>query len=366
MAVEIEDMEEPFCGCRRKSITPLIDGRPDVAEDWAYDLNAGWGPEHVGKCSAVKAWWYCRQCSRPYKALVCNRTSNESGCHYCTSKKVCEDNSLAVLYPELAKEWHPIKNKNQKFEQIIKMSSKRAWWLCSKCGHDWDCAISSRTLKDSGCPACYKARMEYAKLHPKRSERKQVIFDENSELTIWYQIKAHQNFVSLSKYSEVLAAQWHPIKNGRVMPDQISKGSDAIAWWKCKNGRDHEWQAPIYSRTTKNKTSGCPCCSGKKLSITNCLATVNPELAQEWHPFKNQDLTPTDVIANGNTKYWWQCKDNPEHIWQEAMNQRMAGRRCQQCKKKARTERFLARLTETTERLMFTLIAFTQALDTSR
>ena len=59
---------------------------------------------------------------------------------------------------------------------------------------------------------------------------------------------------------------------------------------------------------------GCPYCAGKKVGLSNCLATKNPELAKEWHPTKNGDLTPYDVTCGNGDEIWWQC--NKGHEWQ--------------------------------------------------
>ena len=50
-------------------------------------------------------------------------------------------------------------------------------------------------------------------------------------------------------------------------------------WWKCEKG--HEWQIAVAARTKKK--SGCPYCSGRLASDDNCLQTLYPELAKEWH-----------------------------------------------------------------------------------
>jgi len=60
---------------------------------------------------------------------------------------------------------------------------------------------------------------------------------------------------------------------------------------------------------------GCGYCSGKQVGISNCLATLNPELAKEWHPTLNGDLTPYNITVNSNKDIWWQCKDTPKHVW---------------------------------------------------
>ena len=98
-----------------------------------------------------------------------------------------------------------------------------------------------------------------------------------------------------------LAAEWHPHRNGNLTPEMFSKSSSEKVWWKCASG--HEWQAVISSRY---KGNNCPFCSGKKLLVGyNDLATKNPELAKEWHPTKNGDLKPTDVVYGSGKKVWW-------------------------------------------------------------
>ncbi len=92
-----------------------------------------------------------------------------------------------------------------------------------------------------------------------------------------------------------VAKEWHPYKNGDLRPSDVTHGSHKIVWWKCPKGDDHEWDASISNRTRKNNPTGCPCCSGNKLCKDNQLDLLFPEIAKEWHPYKNGDLKPSDV-----------------------------------------------------------------------
>ena len=86
--------------------------------------------------------------------------------------------------------------------------------------------------------------------------------------------------------------------------------------------KGHEWNAVIASRT---KGSGCPVCSNKKvLTGYNDLATTYPELATEWHPTKNGDLKPTDIIPNSKKKVWWMTTQRGE--WQASVCGRVTSR----------------------------------------
>lgn len=60
---------------------------------------------------------------------------------------------------------------------------------------------------------------------------------------------------SLAETHPDLALEWHPTKNGELTPQDVSKGSDKKAWWKCMY--EHEWEAAISSRS---QGSGCPVC----------------------------------------------------------------------------------------------------------
>ena len=92
-------------------------------------------------------------------------------------------------------------------------------------------------------------------------------------------------------------------------------------WWKCNIGDDHEWQASINSRTGKHKT-GCGVCHGLVTVKSNCLQTLNPELAKEWHPTKNKQLTTKDVTVNSNRKVWWKCPVGDDHEWEQTISNR--------------------------------------------
>ena len=60
--------------------------------------------------------------------------------------------------------------------------------------------------------------------------------------------------------------------------------------------------------------SGCPYCANRAVDETNSLATKCPEIAEEWHPYKNGDLLPKDVNYKSYKKVWWVGKCG--HEWQ--------------------------------------------------
>ena len=52
------------------------------------------------------------------------------------------------------------------------------------------------------------------------------------------------------------------------------------------------------------------------------LAETHPELAKQWHPTKNGDITPLDVTLGSRKKVWWKCAVADDHEWNSAVKTR--------------------------------------------
>lgn len=71
--------------------------------------------------------------------------------------------SLQELYPDIAAEWHPVRNEKLRPNAFNPYSGFKAWWLCSRCGNEWRTSISHR-VSGTKCPVCY--RNENRENHP--------------------------------------------------------------------------------------------------------------------------------------------------------------------------------------------------------
>jgi len=90
--------------------------------------------------------------------------------------------------------------------------------------------------------------------------------------------------------------------------------------WRCLREKCGEIFEMEWSRIN-SKGQECFYCNKLIVGLSNCLATLNPELAKEWHPTKNGNLTPYDVTdINSTEQVWWQCQK--EHEWQIDVGQR--------------------------------------------
>lgn len=125
---------------------------------------------------------------------------------------------------------------------------------------------------------------------------------------------------------EALLGQWDLDGNGGLTPKDVAFGGHQKVWWRCQEG--HRWQTAVYTRTCGE--SGCPYCGGKRpWPGYNDLASQHPDLAAQWHPTKNGDLRPEDLVAGSSRKVWWRCERG--HQWQAMVKARVAGNGCPCC-----------------------------------
>jgi hypothetical protein len=310
----------PYCAGLRTYLgeNDLASQRPDLAAQWHPTKNEGLTPEQVSLGSHKTVWWRCEQ-GHEWRAMVKTRVVG-CGCPVCANRKLVPGrNDLTTTHPDLVHQWHPTKNGKLQPSDVVAGTHRKVWWLCDK-GHEWEATVVSRTHTGSGCPVC---------------AGKTVISGEND----------------LASHFPDIAAQWHPTRNGTLRPDKITPCSNNKVWWKCELG--HEYQASVGARTISG--SGCPYCAGRKvLAGFNDLATLDPDVAEQWHPSLNGTLTPSMVTVGSHRKVWWQCAEG--HVWKAVIYSRTGPQKCgcPVCAgrvKQSRVDRYAALRTEPTKRI---------------
>jgi len=200
-------------------------------------------------------------------------------------------NLLYEIKPELFNEWNFEKNNKLDFHKITKGMSIKVWWKCPLCKSDYECSINNK-FRGKSCSYC--------------SGRK--VNETNN----------------LQKTNPEIAKSWDYGKN-KINPNQITKGSNVKFWWICEIC-DSSYECSVANRTYGFK---CSFCSGQKVNHTNSLLSLNPELAKEWHPNKNGDLTPDKVTHKSNKKVWWLGKCG--HEWGAKVVHRSNNVNCPYC-----------------------------------
>ena len=307
-------METKKTQIKRKFVS-LAEARPDLAKEWNYEKNGDLRPEDVSCGSNKKVWWiyhydvpddYPVELLRgknfdfEWEAKVYAR-NEYPGCPFLNGHSIWTGfNDLATINPELAAQWHPTKNGDLKPTQVTANSGLKVWWSLpydipldypieplrgKHFKFEWEASIDNRN-KHQSCPYLIGK-------------------------AVW------PGFNDLATINPKLAAQWHPTKNGDLKPTQVTANSGYKVWWllhydipndyfiESLKGKhfDFEWESTI-----ANRSSGfeCPFLSGRAIwPGFNDLATINPELAAQWHPTKNGNLRPTQVTANAKKKVWW-------------------------------------------------------------
>lgn len=298
---------------RRQKTCPLCNVlaviHPKLSKEWHPSKNAclNLTPETIKAGSGTEVWWICPKNSTHEWLMKVSQRSQGQGCPFCAGKRVALESCLATKNPELSKEWHPTKNGTLTPFDILPGSGRTMWWRCTKNNnHEWEAKVGNRHHRKSRCPYCFG----------------------NTKL-------GHGR--DLAAKHPGLCREWHPTKNGVLIPSKVFYGSQKLVWWYCTKNKEHEWQAPILTRTTGH---GCPYCSGRRTTPERSLAVLKPDIAKEWHPTKNGDLTPSDVSFGSAKKAWWQCLRNPAHEWELKICQRSGrenrkGSNCPECYQQA-------------------------------
>lgn len=267
--------------CANQAIIPgendMASMMPELVPLWHPERNGGFSPTEVSPGSRQKVWWQCSR-GHSWRAAVYS-VSAGAGCPYCSGRNAIPgETDLATTHPHLRKFWSG-RNKLTP-EQVTVWSHRKVWWICEK-GHEWEAMIGSVVSQGCGCPYC---------------AGKKAIPGENDLATLFPE----------------LMQQWDWEKNSGVDPGEILPSSHERVWWKCELG--HSYQAVVFSRT-REKATGCPYCTGRKvLPGFNDLATLKPEVAEQWYQPLNEPLNPADVTLGSNKKVWWQCREG--HVWQ--------------------------------------------------
>lgn len=187
------------------------------------------------RVSRKKYWWICSK--HGDFEMSGSQRSLGRGCQKCgyertsaSRQQVKAGQSLFDVWPELAKQWHPIKNGDLKATDVGFSSGKICWWKCDN-GHEWEASINYRAeRKDKSCMTCKNG-----------SERK---------------LSFGEKFPNLLK-------EWCGERN-EISPFEVLPGSRAEAWWTCRKENHPVWRAQISSRA--KGFGACALCNNSGLT----------------------------------------------------------------------------------------------------
>jgi hypothetical protein len=271
--------------------------RPDLAREWHSSKNGSTLTPFTVTCGThLKVWWQhfdiTANLTHEWTSTIANRFYG-NGCAICSGHQIQVGvNDLATIRPDVARNWHAIKNGNLLPTMVTVGKSKKVWWqhYHRKTGkwHEWRASIAhtTRTIGNS-CAIC---------------DGKQVQVGIND----------------LATMRPNIARQWHSSKNGKITTQTITVSSGKDFWWEHydrKTNKWHEWHDTVDHR---KQGRGCAVCHGKQVQAgVNDLATIRPDIAREWHLRKNGKMTAQMVTANSNQEVWWRHYHKSAKTWHE-------------------------------------------------
>ena len=215
----------PYCAGNSvlKGYNDLQTLNPDLANEWNFEKNDVLTPIDVTPGSNKKVWWKCSK-GHEWQATISNRNRG-NGCSYCAGKKVLKGyNDLSTFYPQVADEWNYKRNGEITPSTVTFASNKKVWWICKKCGGEYESYINNRTRKGVGCPYCSGQKV----------------------------LAGHND---LQTNSPNLAAEWS--EKNTIKPTEVTKYSKKKVYWICPLGHD-DYLMSIQQRSNRQ---GCPICA---------------------------------------------------------------------------------------------------------
>lgn len=274
----------PYCNNRQllKGFNDLKSLYPEVVKEFHPTLNKILPTEVLGS-STQKFWWVCSK-GHEWETKLNLRTKTNSKCPTCSGKRILEGfNDLTTTHPHLLKEWD--KNNNLLPTSISASSKRKIKWVCDK-EHKWEAQVinRSRLQKPSGCPVCVNQK---------------IVPGVNDLQTSHPQV----------------AEAWDTVRNV-LSPTEVGAGNKTKIWW-VEPVCGHTYELNI---DKKVKAKNCQVCINRiVVPGVNDLATINPQLAKEWHPTKN--TVNVNLVTSGNSnRVWWMC--SKDHEWEATPNDR--------------------------------------------
>jgi hypothetical protein len=325
---------------------------PDIARDWSERNDSE--PTAYLPVSGQAVWWKCREgVHEDYERRIVDQVAREGRCRYCTGylgENAAAENSLATVLPGLAAEWSP-RNDVQP-SQVGDRYSKRVLWSCAEGHPDYEATVTQRR-QGRRCPICSGVELHpttsLAAMHPdlaaQWSSRNDGAADQyrpTHHRALWWtcEVEGHDDYsmtvaarvggrgcpvcASLGAQRADLAEQW--AKRNEKSPFEYAVSSGRKAWWLCPTGEHPDYLARIADRSAG---SGCPYCSGNRVTEITSLARANPQLAERWSP--HNDIKPTEVTRSSTRKVWWLCPtgEHPDYLAQVSTQSR--GSSCPYC-----------------------------------
>ena len=120
---------------------------------------------------------------------------------------------------------------------------------------------------------------------------------------------------------------WFDVEaNAPLRASDFTWGSGVRVVWRCP--LRHSFTSDVRSFV---KVMNCPYCAGRlPLAGFNTLAIRHPDLAEEWHPTRNEQ-SPDEILPSHYKKVWWLCPRGHEPYMARVNIRVRNGTGCREC-----------------------------------
>lgn len=329
---------------------------PELLKQWNFEKNKNLDPFKLTPRSNQKVWWTCEK-DHSWQATITNKTrvGYKGECPYCLNRKLCKDNSLSFLRPDIAQDWHPTKNHPLTPDDVIAGGGVKVWWVC-KHNHEWQATVGTRVNNSTGCSKCslQTSRIEIAvyaeikALFANVAWREKIekyecdIFLPDQKIGIeidgvyWHKPRSNVDTIKQKLFEEKgiqlfrlreeglpllserdISFKWSdntfPIISSLI--NQIIKFADFTDAEREKLQNYIDGDSLLNNKLYREIVSHLPA-PPYELSF----AAKKPELVKEWAYDLNAPLSPEHFKPASNKNIWWRCERN--HIWKTSLNNR--------------------------------------------
>ena len=341
-------------------------------------------PINVTSGSGKKVWWKC-PLGHEYQATIHDRNSDNTQCPICNSRNQTSFPEQAIFY--YVKKLYP--DAINRYKEIFELSMELDIYIPSIRlgiefdGANWHKSAIQYKREKKKYDLCQAHHIKLIRIkentksqwidvadqiyyipkdrtYTKLEETINAILDSidiNSNMwtrtnplcfhsTIRANLKRDRTYIlnylneiknSLQNIRPDIAKFWDYSKNGSLSPNMFTVSSNENIWWKCPEC-GNEWKCSINSMTRKGRY-GCAECSKARRVATftehvvkkvGSLVETMPQLAKEWHPTKNENLSPYKISAGHSKTVWWLCQ-RCGYEWKASPNNRKKGSGCPCC-----------------------------------
>ena len=352
----------PYCSGERVSTTyNLAEKYPEIAAEWDYVLNNGQKPEDFPPHSNQKVWWKCTyNPSHKWQARISNRTSLGRGCPQCAKECKMSYPARALFY--YLRQACPTCTCEEPFQRYkLDLFLPERKLVLEHDGYYYHSSLKARKRAERKDRALREAGYQVLRICDSKELAEPIVFQKAEILYRFDERDRYldQMIAAVFSYLDLPPLDFHHRRDQYAInqmyfherkkrtlaveypeiarewsarnpdkPDAVFSGSPRKVWWHCPKCHQ-EYQATIANRTKRK--SNCPFCANLQVYENNCLATLRPEIAAQWHSELNLPLTPYDVVPGSEKEAYWQCPKG--HVWKSPIYYRTGprGNNCPIC-----------------------------------